>query len=110
MTMNLFNLNQLAEEAGGKYVPGLEGLDTHAAYLVHGFLEPKESGRKILPGRELEQILSQNHGKVTTPDEMFSPGPGEAIHIREDDTFYLANIGTGTAYCVLAGGHPPHRK
>ncbi len=106
--MKVFNVKSLAEDAEGEYVLGLRDLETHAVYLIYGFLLPGEGGRKLRPGRGHEEILCVVQGEVIVqaPRETRSLKSGEAIHLREDDEFYLENKGGKTAYYVLAGGHP----
>jgi hypothetical protein len=80
--MKTYNLGDLAGESGGEYVLGLKDLKTHAVYIVYGFLGPGEGGK-------------------------IKMRVGEALHLREDDEYYLRNDGSETAHYVLAGGHPP---
>ncbi len=107
--MKIFDLQELAEESEGEYVLGLKDLHTHAVYIVYGFLEPGETGRKVLPGKGHEEILSITKGevRVKTPDKTFKLKSGEAVHVKEDDEWTLENTGDETVFYVLAGGHPP---
>ncbi len=107
--MNIFNVKAMAEDADGEYVLGLKDLETHAVYLIYGYLHPGESGRKLFPGKGHEEVLCVVQGKVVVDvsGETISLKAGEAIHLKEDDEFYLKNPGTETAYYVLSGGHPP---
>lgn len=107
--MKTYDLGDLAGKSGGEYVLGLKDLKTHAVYIVYGFLEAGEGGRKLLPGRGHEEILFVVGGEIVveTPVGEVKMGFGEALHLREDDEYYLRNPGGDTACYVLAGGHPP---
>jgi glyoxylate utilization-related uncharacterized protein len=107
--MKIFDLQELAEESDGEYVLGLKNLQTHAVYIVYGFLKPGERDRKLLPGKGHEEILCVTKGEIQVkkPGETFTLKTGEAVHLREDDEWHLENLGDETAYYVLAGGHPP---
>ncbi len=107
--MKVHNVKSLAEKADGEYVLGLGDLGTHAVYLIYGFLQPGEGGRKLHPGKGHEEILCVVQGEVVVDlsGETLSLKSGEAVHLGEDDEFYLKNNGRETAYYVLAGGHPP---
>ena len=109
--MKIFDLHELAEKSEGEYVLGLKDLNTHAVYIVYGFLLPGEFGRKVLPGKGHEEILCAVKGEITvnTPEKSFTLKTGEAVHIREDDEWTLENPGDETANYVLAGGHPPKK-
>ncbi len=107
--MKVFDIKALADDANGEYVLGLKDLQTHAVYLIYGLLGPGEGGRKLYPGKGHEEILCVVHGDVVIDanGETHSLKAGDAIHLRDDDEFYLKNSGEETAYYVLAGGHPP---
>ena len=109
--MKIFDLQGLSEKSEGEYVLGLKDLNTHAVYIVYGFLEPGETGRKVLPGTGHEEILCITKGSVNvkTPVKSFTLKTGEAVHVREEDEWTLENPGDETVFYVLAGGHPPKK-
>lgn len=93
--MYIFNLSNLAVNNKGEYVLGLDDLKTHAVYMIYGFLEPGDKDRKLLPGKGHEEILFITKGKVLvrTPDKTFELREGQAVHLKEDDEWYLENTG-----------------
>jgi len=100
-------LRTWARESGGECILGARVLKTHACYLIYGELAPGEEGRKICPGAGHEEILMAIHGDL----EMNEGGEpavlreGEAVHLREEETLFLANRGSDKTVYVLAGGH-----
>ncbi|MFQ6135645.1 MAG: hypothetical protein ACE5PM_00490 [Candidatus Hydrothermarchaeales archaeon] len=106
--MRVFQLKGAAKSSeAGEYILGLEELHTHAVYLIYGVLHPGEKGRKVHPGRGHEEILCIAKGKLraNSGHETFSMEEGEAIHLHEEDVFYLENDADEVSHYVLAGGH-----
>jgi hypothetical protein len=105
--MKTHPLRRLAREAGGEYVLGMKDLHTHACYLIYGELDPGEEGRKVCPGDGHEEILMAVQGDLELSAGEFTGRlpEGEALHLRGEDSFLLANPGETRVLYVLAGGH-----
>ena len=108
----IHSLRDLARSAGGEYVLGARDLSTHACYLIYGELKPGESGRKVCPGGGHEEILLAVTGDLDLagPEGRTRLPEGAAVHLKEEETYALANPGAAPAIYVLAGGHSgkPH--
>ena len=105
--LKIHNVRELSIKEGGEYVLGLKDLNTHACYMIYGELEPGQRDRKVCPGRGHEEILLAVNGELEVSGEPFSGTlpPGEAIHLKEEETCMIANTGKSSAIYVLAGGH-----
>lgn len=102
-----YPLRSLCGNEDGEYVLGHHDLDTHACYLIYGELGPGETGRKACPGLGHEEILLAVSGDIAVcgGDDKLLLREGEAVHLVEDETFYLENPGNSRAVYVMAGGH-----
>lgn len=112
--MKTFNLkNKAKKEENKEYILGLKDLNTHAVYMIYGTIDKNDNTRKLHPGKGHEEILCITQGKVEVigPNESFSLKEGEAIHLHENDLYYLKNISDDTSHYILAGGHiiPEHK-
>ncbi len=107
-----FPVRSLCSSEDGEYVLGYRDLDTHACYLIYGELGPQETGRKACPGHGHEEILLAVAGEleIHAADEKMVLHEGEAVHLVEEETFYLSNPSDSRAIYVMAGGHSgePH--
>jgi uncharacterized cupin superfamily protein len=109
--MESFNLELLCEQAGGEYVLGAKELDTHACYMIFGILAPGQRERLVKPGHGHEEILCAIDGEITL---QLSSGEkvlarNHAVHIGEDQEFFISNEGTESIRYIMAGGHSrPH--
>lgn len=105
--MKAFDVAKLAVDQGGEYVLGMKDLHTHACYFVYGILAPREEKRLVRPGQGHEEILCAVEGDLTvqtrTGDVPLSRG--NAIHVKEDESFFISNPSDSTVVYVLAGGH-----
>jgi uncharacterized cupin superfamily protein len=102
-----YPLRNWARESGGECILGMRVFKTHACYIIYGELAPSEEGRKICPGSGHEEILMVIQGdlQLSEGDDPSLLREGEAIHLQEEETVYLANWGSQKAVYVLAGGH-----
>jgi len=108
--MRTFDLNALASSQGGEYVLGMKDLHTHACYMIYGVLKAGERERVVRPGQGHEEILCAvdgplvvhaKHGDVTLLQ-------GHAIHVKEDESFFMSNPSERTVTYIMAGGHSTH--
>jgi uncharacterized cupin superfamily protein len=106
MGMKVYDLAEKAREKG-EYILGAEDLQTHACYLGFGILGPGEKNREIKPGTGHEEICCVVSGTVTLShgEKCFFVGPGQAFHLRGEQTWLMNNEGPSDAVYVLAGGH-----
>lgn len=106
MTMKVYDLAEKARERG-EYILGAEELQTHACYLGYGILGPGEKNRVIKPGSGHEEICCVISGTVTLSlgADSFLVGPGQAFHLKGDQTCFMNNDGPSDAVYILAGGH-----
>lgn len=104
--MHIYNVRDLAEEQG-EYILGSAVLKTHACYLVYGRLKEEEKERMVKPGKGHEEIFCLISGEVVLRggSAPFTLKPGQAFHIRENNTLFMENSGTGDAVYLIAGGH-----
>ena len=106
--MKTYDLKSLAKKEEEKeYVLGLKDLQTHAVYMIYGILNTSDKERKVHPGKGHEEILCIIKGEVKAEgqNETISLSEGEAMHLHENDIYYLKNIGESESSYVLAGGH-----
>ncbi len=105
--MKIFEIDRLANEQGGEYVLGMKDLHTHACYMVYGVLGPNEADRLVKPGSGHEEILVPVTGPVhvTSERDDFVLEKGNAVHIKEDQSFFISNKTDQQVIYVLAGGH-----
>lgn len=109
MTITVYDLAEKARKKG-EYILGAEELQTHACYLGFGILGPGEKNREIKPGSGHEEICCIVSGTVTLclGAESFLVRPGQAFHLKGEQTCFINNEGTSEAVYVLAGGHSNH--
>ncbi len=105
--LKTYPVRRFSRENNGEYVLGLKDLATHACYLIYGELKPGESGRVFCPGVGHEEILVVVSGDLEVEGEPFTGRlpEGEAIHLRDEESCMLANLGESRAVYVMAGGH-----
>jgi len=104
--VKLFDLEHLALTQGGEYVLGSKDLHSSVCYLTYGILKGSEEGRLVKAGKGYEEILCAvggplvmhtDRGKVTLPR-------GNAVHVRDDDSFLISNPSREPVVYVTAGG------
>jgi redox-sensitive bicupin YhaK (pirin superfamily) len=105
--MKTFEVEKLANDQGGEYVLGMKDLHTHACYMVYGVLKPNETDRLVKPGEGHEEILVPVTGPVHVSADKgdFIIEQGSAVHIKEDESFFISNKSDNTIVYVLSGGH-----
>ena len=109
--MKTFRLKDLAAEAGGEYVLGSKDLDTHACYMIHGTLSPREKGRLVKPGKGHEEIVVAVRGEIVVTGPALAPmkeivlPEGSAFHVKDDAECFLENTTGKEALYIAAGGH-----
>ncbi len=105
--MRTFDIGMLASTQGGEYVLGMKDLHTHACYMIYGILGPDEGQRLVKPGDGHEEILCAVGGDLEIHAEKgnFVLLRGHAIHVKEDDSFFIANPSDTPVVYVMAGGH-----
>jgi hypothetical protein len=104
--LKLYDLNSLCKLMGGEYVLGTKDLHSKACYLIYGLLNPGEGDRLIKPGDGYEEILCGIDGELLIDNAgIKTPLPsGFAMHIQEDQCFYISNPSQETRRYILAGG------
>jgi hypothetical protein len=104
--VKLFDLRALASSAGGEYVLGAKDLHIQTCYLIYGHLEGGEGHRLIKPGEAHDEILCAVSGPImmhTTRGQITLPA-GHAVHVKEDESFFISNPSDGPVVYVIAGG------
>lgn len=108
--MRIFDLGSLCASEGGEYVLGMKHLHTRGCYLIYGTIEPGEGERLVRPGEGYEEILCAVGGALIlhTDRGEIHLARSHAVHVKEDDTFYLSNPSSEPIVYVIAGGklHP----
>jgi len=104
--MKTYDIAELAREKG-EYVLGSAELNTHACYMVFGIMNTGEKDRTLKPGRGHEEIFCLISGVVTLRNggQKIFLGPGQALHLRGDESWTMDNDGPSEVVYVLAGGH-----
>lgn len=105
--MKTFDLAKLVSSQGGEYVLGMKDLHTHACYMIYGLLKPGESQRLVKPGDGHEEILCAMDGPVlmdTTSGQVVLE-QGHAVHIKEQESFFISNPSDKPVVYIMAGGH-----
>jgi uncharacterized cupin superfamily protein len=109
--LRTFDVAALAATQGGEYVLGMKDLHTHACYLIYGIMQPGEGQRLVKPGDGHEEILCAVDGDLEIQSEKgeFMLHRGHAMHVKEDQSFFLANPSDKPVVYIMAGGHcRPH--
>ena len=104
--MKLFDLRTLASTEGGEYVLGAKDLHIQTCYLIYGYLETGESRRLIKPGESHDEILCAIDGPILmhTTRGQITLLPGHAVHVKEDESFFVSNPSDRPAVYIIAGG------
>ena len=104
--MKLFDLRTLASTEGGEYVLGAKDLHVQTCYLIYGYLGGGEDRRLIKPGESHDEILCAVDGPImmhTTRGEITLP-LGHAVHVKEDESFFVSNPSAQPVIYIIAGG------
>ena len=104
--MRSFDLAGLASAFGGEYVLGKKDLDTSACYMIYGVLRAREAERLIQPGRGREEILCAVDGPILIHSKggEVTLKQGNAIHVKEEDSFFISNPSDRPVVYIMAGG------
>lgn len=103
--MRLFDIKEKVRDTG-EYILGLNDTGSHACYLIYGKILPFEKGRQIKPGQGHEELFMAIKGDFNvTGDFSGIIKEGQAIHLKEEETCYIENLGDSVAIYVIAGGH-----
>jgi hypothetical protein len=104
--VKIYDLEKLSALFGGEYVLGTKDLHSRACYLVYGALNPGEGDRLIKPGEGYEEILCIVEGSVIAHSQTgnFELSGGGAVHVKQDDQFFISNPSDTRAVYVIAGG------
>lgn len=104
--MRSFDLAGLASAFGGEYVLGQKDLHTDACYMIYGLLRGGEAERLIQPGTGREEILCAVDGPILihTKGGGVTLKPGNAIHVKEEDSFFISNPSDRPVVYIMAGG------
>lgn len=105
--LKTYPLRKIARDEGSEHVLGLKELGTHACYMIYGELEPGEAGREVCPGAGHEEILIAVCGNIEITGQGFKQllPEGEAVHLKEEETYSIGNPGDSQAVYIMAGGH-----
>jgi hypothetical protein len=104
--VKLFDLRALSSTEGGEYVLGGKDLHIQTCYLIYGRLEGAEGHRLIKPGEDHDEILCAVDGPIimhTTRGPITLPA-GHAVHVKEDESFFVSNPSDRPVVYVVAGG------
>jgi hypothetical protein len=104
--VKVFDVNGFALSGGGEYVLGKKDLHSQSCYLIYGFLGRGEEDRLVKPGEGYEEILCAVDGDLVmrTSKGLLTLQRGHAVHVREDEFFYLSNPSQERVTYVIAGG------
>ncbi|MFC1835124.1 cupin domain-containing protein [Thermodesulfobacteriota bacterium] len=104
--MKSFDIGKMAVAEGGEYVLGAKDLHSDTCYMVYGVLEPQEKDRHMRPGQGHEEILCAVTGPIVlnVPAGDIRLEPGQAVHIKEDESFSVSNPSNGPVVYIVAGG------
>ncbi len=104
--MKIFDLDWLVHAYGGEYALGAKDLHSHACYVVYGILQSGELNRPLRPGKGYEEIFCALDGPVllrtSSGEEPLEPR--HAIHLGQDDSFYISNPSDRAVRYIIAGG------
>jgi len=110
--VKLYDLRTLAAIAGGEYVLGAKDLHIQTCYLIYGHLEGGEGQRLIKPGESHDEIMCAVDGPLvmhTRRGEVPLPA-GHAVHIKENESFFISNpLDTPVVYIIAGGRREPQR-
>jgi hypothetical protein len=103
--VKLFDLRTLASTEGGEYVLGAKDLHIQTCYLIYGYLEGGEGHRLIKPGESHDEILLAVDGPIMmhTKSGQIALPAGHAVHVRENESFFVSNPSESTVAYVVAG-------
>jgi hypothetical protein len=104
--VKLFDLRALASTEGGEYVLGAKDLHIQTCYLIYGYLERREGRRLIKPGESHDEILCSIDGPLlmhTIRGQITLPA-GHAVHVKEDESFFVSNPLDKPVVYIIAGG------
>ena len=106
MPVEKINLREKAAKNKGEYVLGAEDTGSHACYMIYGILKAGEKGREVKPGKGHEEIITSFSGNLKlTGHHNIMLEEGEAIHLADEQTCFLENIGNSEIVYIIAGGH-----
>lgn len=107
--MQTYDLPARALRQGGETVLGLKDLNTHACYMLYGVIDPDGPPRTFRPGPGHEEIILAISGsiKLSGPGGEITLQPGQAVHLKGEDTYTGTAAGPLEARYAAAGGHTP---
>ena len=106
ISVKVFDLMTLASAEGGEYVLGNKDLHIKSCYLIYGTLDGSEGGRLVKPGQNHDEILCAVGGPLlmhTTSGDISLP-QGCAVHVKEDNCFFISNPPTRQVVYIISGG------
>ncbi len=105
----IYDLAGRAPREGGETVLGLKDLGTHACYMLYGVVSPGEAPRTLRPGPGHEEIVLCLSGglKLSGPGGEITLQPGQAIYLKDEETYEATCLGPLEARYAAAGGHGP---
>jgi hypothetical protein len=104
--MKTFDIREKAKASGGEYVLGVKDTQSHACYMIYGFLKPGEKGRLIKPGSGHEELVASLKGDIKVSG-CFNGilKEGTAFHIKGESECFFENDSSEEAVYIIAGGH-----
>lgn len=112
--ISIFNLKQKCQESKNNefYYGAKLNKDIVDVYLGMGFLEPNESGKKIGPSRNHEEIfyLTEGEIKVETKKNELIMREGDIYYMKEGLKLRISNLTDKRIYYIIAGGHSKLHK
>lgn len=108
----IYDLEGRVRREGGETILGLKDLSTHACYMIFGVLDPGGHARILKPGDGHEEIIMAVAGTIRLegPDGEMMLRPGQAIHLKGEETWEAFCEGEAEARYVAAGGHTPGQE
>lgn len=112
--ISIFNLKQKCQVSKNNefYYGAKLNKDIVEVYLGMGFLEPNESGKKIGPSRNHEEIfyLAEGEINVETKEYELILREGEVFYMKEGFKLRISNLTNKRIYYMIAGGHSKLHK
>jgi hypothetical protein len=104
-----FDLEILTGVMGGEYVLGTKDLHSKVCYMIYGILQPHEIDRLVKPGEGHEEILCAVDGPllVHTHAGTSTLSRGCAVHLKENESFFISNPSDERVRYIAAGAPKP---
>ncbi len=100
-------------DTSGEIALGPKESGTLTTYMIYGVLAPRETGRRLRPGKGREEILFVISGQVQLESRGVSDATclaGSAVALPEGSDFWVTNPTMQSVQYIIAGGftEPAH--